>query len=57
MALLALAGYYTAFWEAMVQWHYLAGLTFGGILGGMVEAAVWSYIGGVVFAWTYNRLA
>ncbi|MDP2691273.1 MAG: hypothetical protein Q8O95_02615 [bacterium] len=56
MALLAMAGYYTEAWDLMAQFHVLADLTVLGVIGGMIEAALWSYVSGVLVAWVYNRI-
>lgn len=57
ISLAALAGVYTGAYEAMKAWHLFYDLTAVGIIGGLVEAAVWSYIAGVLIAWSYNWFA
>jgi len=54
MALLSLGGVYTEAWQLMMQFHVFAGLTVVGIIGGMLEAALWSYVSGVIIAKSYN---
>lgn len=56
MALFAKAGVYTEAWQLMMQFHIFAGLSLGGILAGMLEAGLWSYVSGVFIASLYNRL-
>ena len=57
ISLAAMSGYYTGAYEAMKVWHMFYDLTAVGVLGGILEAFVWSYIAGAVFGWMYNRLA
>lgn len=57
ISLLALGGYYTGAYEAMKAWHVFYDLTAVGILGGIVEAAVFSYIAGWLIGWFYNKFA
>ncbi|HEX9721798.1 MAG TPA: hypothetical protein VGA53_00895 [Candidatus Paceibacterota bacterium] len=49
-------GLYTGAVEAMRQWHMFFDLSIGGILAGMVEAAVITF--GIVYAfvWLYEKL-
>lgn len=56
MALLAKAGVYTEAWDIMMQFHIFASLSVGGIIGGMVEAGLWSYVSGIFISTIYNRL-
>jgi hypothetical protein len=55
LGLLGLAGVYTEGIEAMQAWHIWFDITFVGILLGMLEAAVSSYV--VVYLWVslYNK--
>ncbi|MEN8142627.1 MAG: hypothetical protein ABFQ82_03395 [Thermodesulfobacteriota bacterium] len=50
-------GIYTGAVEMMSQWHMFFTLTPLGILTGMVEAAVISFVLIYLFGWIYNRLA
>ena len=50
-------GIYTGAVEMMSQWHMFFSLTPLGILAGMVEAAVISFIFIYIFGWIYNKLA
>ena len=50
-------GIYTGAVEQMQGWHMFFSLSVGGIIAGMVEAAVWGSVFGFVFAWLYNRIA
>jgi hypothetical protein len=49
-------GIYTGAVEQMQGWHIFFSLSVGGIIAGMVEAALWGLILGSVFAWLYNSL-
>ena len=40
----------------MGEWHSSFSLSIGGIVGGMIEAAVISFIVLYAFAWVYNAL-
>ena len=55
--LLANVGIYVSVAEQMAGWHMFYNLTFTGLIGGMVEAAVLSYIGVYTFVWIYNKVA
>lgn len=57
MSLAALGGYYLGAYEAMKAWHLFYDLTAAGIISGIVEAAVWSYIAGWLVGWFYNKFA
>jgi hypothetical protein len=48
-------GIYTGAVEMMSQWHLFFSLSTGGILAGMVEAAIISFIIGWLIAWVYNN--
>lgn len=54
--LLANMGLYVSAAEQMAKWHVFFNLTFAGLIAGMIEAAVVSYILVFVFAWVYNRV-
>jgi len=41
--------------EMMTQWHMFFSLTIFGILTGMIEAAVISFLFFYIFAWIYNK--
>lgn len=56
LGILGNLGIYTAGVEAMSQWHLLFSLSFAGIIGGMIEGAVVSFIFLYVFALIYNWL-
>jgi len=58
MLLLGIAGYlgvYTGAVNAMAQWHILFSITPLGIIGGMIEAAFWSFIAGWLIGYFYNK--
>ncbi|MDP3900860.1 MAG: hypothetical protein Q8Q38_00760 [bacterium] len=60
MLLLGIAGnlgVYTGAVGQMKQWHMFFSLSAGGIISGMVEAAVISFAVGYAFAWVYNKLS
>ena len=50
-------GIYTSAVEAMQQWHLFFSLSVGGIVAGMIEAAVWSFVTAYAFGWIYNKWA
>lgn len=49
-------GVYTGAVEMMQQWHVFFSLSIGGVVAGMVEAAVVSFVLAYVFGWLYNKL-
>ena len=49
-------GWYMGAVEAMQKWHMFFSLSIGGIIAGMVEAAVISFVIVFAFAWVYNKL-
>jgi len=53
---LAKTGIYVSAAEMMAQWHVFFNLTFTGLIAGMIEAAIITYIVLYVFAWIYNGL-
>ena len=57
LGILGNLGLYTGAVEAMRSWHILFSLSFVGVIGGMIEAAVISYIFGLLIATTYNHFA
>lgn len=48
-------GIYSTAAQAMADWHLFFGPSIMGIIGGMVEAAIWSFIAAYAFAWVYNK--
>lgn len=50
-------GIYTGAVEMMRQWHMFFSLAPLGIVAGMLEAAVISFILVYLFGWVYNKLA
>lgn len=48
-------GIYTTAVNMMQQWHMFFSLSFLGIIAGMIEAAIWSFIAGWLIAWVYNK--
>jgi len=57
LGILAMAGVYMAAFEAMQAWHIWFDATVLGTLGGMIEAAVVSYVGAYLFGWVYSKAA
>lgn len=53
---LAQMGFYVSAAQAMMAWHMFFNFTFMGLVGGMVEAAVVSYLGAYLFVLIYNTL-
>lgn len=49
-------GIYVGAAEQMAKWHMFFTFSFGGIVAGMIEAAIISYIFLYVLAWIYNRI-
>ncbi len=50
-------GVYTGASQLMMQGHMFFSLGIAGIITGMIEAAVWGFIGGWLIAYVYNRFA
>ncbi len=48
-------GIYSGAAEMMMKWHMFFSLSLLGIIGGMIEAAVISFVFLYFFAWIYNR--
>ena len=48
-------GFYQGAVQMMQQWHAFFDLSVGGIIAGMVEAAIISYIFIYIFGWAYNN--
>jgi len=49
-------GWYMGAVESMQKWHMFFSLSVGGIIAGMIEAAVISFVIVFGFAWVYNKL-
>lgn len=56
LGILGNMGYYMDGVEAMQQWHLFFDLTFVGVVLGIIEAAVVSFIAGWLFGWCYNKV-
>ncbi|MBP2030801.1 ABC-type antimicrobial peptide transport system permease subunit [Methanohalophilus levihalophilus] len=56
LGILARVGIYTGAAEMMMQWHMFYSLTIPGIIAGMVEAGIISFIFGYIFAVLYNKM-
>ena len=50
-------GVYTAAVDMMTQWHVFFSLSIGGIIAGMVEAAVITFVFVYLFGFIYNKFA
>ena len=50
-------GIYTNAAEQMAKWHLFFSPSVGGIIGGMIEAAVWGFVLVYAFVWLYNKLS
>ena len=50
-------GWYSGAVESMMRWHIFFNLSIGGIIAGMIEAAVWSFVIGYAIIWIYNKFA
>jgi hypothetical protein len=48
-------GVYDGAAAMMQQWHLFFSPSFGGIIAGMIEAVIITYIFLYAFAWVYNR--
>lgn len=58
MLLLGIAGnmgIYTGAVGMMEEWHMFFSLSIGGIIGGILEAGVISFVAGWLIAWVYNK--
>lgn len=56
MGILGNLGIYTKAVEHMQDWHIFFSLSVGGIISGMVEAAIWSFVILWIFGCLYNML-
>jgi hypothetical protein len=56
LGVLGRLGIYTGAVEQMQKWHMFFSLSVGGIIAGMVEAAVASFVLAYLFVWLYNKL-
>lgn len=57
LGILGNLGVYEGAVAMMMQWHVFFSLSIGGIIGGMIEAAVISYVFLYALGWFYNRKA
>ena len=55
LGVLGSLGLYMKAVTAMMDWHVFFSLSPIGVIGGMVEAAVISYVGLYAFVWIYNK--
>lgn len=57
MWLLGTAGFYMEAVMMMQGWHMFFSLSVLGLIGGVIEAAVFSFVILYLFGWLYNRFA
>lgn len=55
LGILGNLGIYTGAVEMMRQWHMFFSLSIVGIIAGMIEAAVISFVFVYIFGWLYNK--
>jgi len=48
-------GYYMGAVVMMQDWHMFFSLTIMGLIGGIIEAAIYSFIALYLFGWLYNQ--
>ena len=48
-------GFYSGAAQQMQIWHMFFSLSIAGIITGIIEAAIMSFIAGYAFAWIYNK--
>lgn len=56
LGILGNLGIYVGAVDMMRQWHMFFSLSIGGIIAGMVEAAIISFVLVYIFGWLYNKL-
>ncbi len=57
MGILGNLGIYTKAVASMQNWHVFFSLSASGIIGGMIESAIWSFLILWIFGWLYNIFA
>ena len=57
LSVLGKLGLYTSAVERMQDWHMFYSLSLGGIVAGIIEAVIWTFVSFYLFAWLYNYLA
>ena len=57
LGILANVGLYEGAAAMMMEWHMFFSLTLGGIIAGMVEAAIIAFVVLYVFSWVYNAIS
>lgn len=55
LGILGNLGAYTSAVEMMQGWHMFFTLSIGGIIAGIIEAAIISFVFAYAFAWVYNK--
>ncbi|MBS3097420.1 hypothetical protein J4209_01345 [Candidatus Woesearchaeota archaeon] len=55
LGILGNIGIYMGAVSMMQQWHMLFSLSIGGVIAGMIEAAVIGFVFGYALAWLYNK--
>ncbi len=53
--LLGSVGYYTEAVVMMEGWHMFFSLSLVGLIGGIIEAGIWSFVGLYIFGEIYNK--
>jgi hypothetical protein len=57
LGILGNIGVYTSAVEMMQQWHMFFSLSIGGVIAGMFEAAIITFVFIYLFGFLYNRLS
>lgn len=57
LGILGNIGVYTGAVDMMAQWHVFFSLSIGGIIAGMVEAAIITFVFVYLFGFIYNKFA
>lgn len=55
LSILASFGIYSSAAQQMIKWHMFYSLSVVGVITGIIEAMIISFIGGYIFAWIYNK--
>lgn len=55
LSILGKLGIYVNAVEAMQHWHMFYSLSFGGIIAGIIESAVVTFLFGYLIGWFYNK--
>ena len=55
LGILGNLGIYTGAVEMMRQWHMFFSLSIGGIIAGIIESAIISFVFAYILGWLYNK--